>query len=160
MITVTLPPNSARVILRMANLPNASRIGMTRGWQLLGESLKRDANREILRHPKSGRLYIVRPRGGRRRRHRASAPGETHANLTGRTRRSLSWRSSGAKEMVFGYGVGSNRQGNPPPYAKMLEFGTSRMKARPSLFNAIKGNIRNGQTYFGMEISRAVIRSR
>ncbi len=163
MITVTLPPNSARMLLRMVNMPSVSRIGMTRGWQQLGESLKRDADREILKHPKSGRLYIVR--GGREgrgalKRHRASAPGETHANLTGRTRRSLSWRSGGADEMAFGYGVGSNRRGNPPPYAKMLEFGTKRMKSRPSLFNAIRGNIRNAQTYFGVEIRRVLIRSR
>ena len=163
MITVTLPPNSRRVILRIVNLPRATRRGMTQGWQQLGESLRRDADRDILRHPKSGRLYRVRTgRAGRGplRRHRASAPGETHANITGRARRSLSWKAGGADEMVFGYGVGSNRRGNPPVYAKMLEFGTRRMDARPSLQNAIRGNIRNAQTYFGLEIRRAIIRNR
>lgn len=159
MITVTLPPNSRRVMLRMVDINRLTQTGMTQGWQKLGESLKRDVKREILRKPKSGRLYIIRTRSGARRRHRASAPGETHANLSGKVRRSVGFRVSGSSEMRFGYGALGGR-GRAPLYAKMLEFGTRRMKPRPSLQNAIKANIRNGQTYFGIEIRRAIIRNR
>ncbi len=163
MIEITVSAESRRVLLRMRNMRRTAKRGMLSGWIQLGESLKRDANKEILRHPKSGRLYRVRAGRsgrGRLRNHRASAPGETHANITGRVRRSLSWKTSGFDEMTFGYGVGSNKQGLPPDYAKDLEFGTKRTKARPSLQNAIKGNIRNAQTYFGIEIKRAINKNR
>jgi HK97 gp10 family phage protein len=101
--------------------------------------LQSATSKEILRRPKGGRTYIRRDRIGRRRRHIASAPGETHANMTGRLRRSLSFRVN-SREIEFGYGV---TDGSAPEYAKFVEFGTNRMKARPSLRNGIKGERRN-----------------
>ena len=159
MIDMTSGANNRAVMLRMQRMTSASKRGMYKGWIESGQSLRRDAAKEILRHPKSGRIYTVRKgRAGRGPlvRHRASSPGETHANITGRTRRSLSWKTSGFDEMAFGYGVASNKQGNPPDYAKDLEFGTSRMAARPSLQNAIKSNTRNIQTYHGISIKREI----
>lgn len=109
-----------------------------RGWFAFMQELQRVANREILRKPKSGRVYIISDRAGRRRRHVASAPGETHANLTGATRRSLSWRVEGWERATFGYGVSTSSLNAAPVWAPYLEFGTSRMAPRPSLKNAIE----------------------
>ncbi len=103
---------------------------------------------EILRRPKSGRTYIRRDRLGRRRRHVASAPGETHANMSGRLRRSLSFRVN-SREIEFGYGV---TDGSAPDYAGFVEFGTKRMKERPSLRNGIAGERRNMMNNFEREI--------
>lgn len=106
-------------------------------WFDFMKALRARANAEILRRPKSGRVYIVRDRAGRRRRHVASAPGEAHANLSGATRRSLSWRVEGWERAVFGYGVSTNATNAAPAWAPYLEYGTERMAARPSLKNAI-----------------------
>ncbi|HVL03581.1 MAG TPA: hypothetical protein VM386_04000, partial [Acidimicrobiales bacterium] len=74
--------------------------------------------KQTLSRPGSGRLYK-----GRRGRgdHRASAPGEPPAPDTGQYRNSWSWR------MGAGYvEVGTNLEQGPS-----LEFGSSRMAARP-----------------------------
>ena len=105
-------------------------------------------SQEILRRPKSGRVYVRRDRLGRRRRHVASAPGETHANMTGRLRRSLSFRVN-PREIEFGYGV---TKGDAPDYAASVEFGTKRTAARPSLQNGINGERRNMMNNFEREI--------
>lgn len=108
-----------------------------RGWFAFMQELQKVANREILRKPKSGRVYFISDRAGRRRRHVASAPGETHANLSGATRRSLSWNVDGWESATFGYGVSTSVSNGAPRWAPYLEFGTSRMAERPSLKNAI-----------------------
>ena len=107
-----------------------------RGFITYMQALQRRANREILHGKKSGRVYRVRV-NGRVRNHRASAPGETHANLSGRLRRSLSWKVHGWQRAEFGYGVASNASNVAPVYAPFVEFGTSRMAARPSLQNTV-----------------------
>lgn len=116
-------------------------------WFALGKDLKSEANREILHGQKSGRVYVIRQRGGGRRRHRASAPGQTHANLTGRLRRSVSYLTHGTDSMSFGYGV-SVSGARAPKYAPFVEFGTRRMAARPSLENAINAVQRQGMQHF------------
>lgn len=100
--------------------------------------LKTEANREILRKPKSGRTYIIRTPGGRRKRHVASAPGESHANLSGATRRSLSWKVFGWDRAQFGYGVSTNASNVAPVWAPYLEGGTRNAAARPSIGNAVR----------------------
>jgi hypothetical protein len=67
----------------------------------------------------------------------ASAPGETHANLSGRLRRSIGWKVSGTHEMEWGYGV-VQKKDEAPYYAPYVEEGTTRMDARPSLGNAVR----------------------
>jgi len=101
----------------------------------IGTSYKREANEKILRGRKTGRVYVRRIRGGRTRKHRASAPGETHANLTGALRRSLGWKVSGSRRLMFGYGVTQDA----PVYARNIEV----TKNRPSLANAIRAERRN-----------------
>lgn len=156
MIRVLASASSRDLLRRITKLDIYAKRGMISGWQDSVESMRRDADREILRHPKAGRLYRVRMRSGRIRRHRASRRGETHANLTGTTRKSLSWKTSGFNEATFGYGVGPNRRGNPSEWGKYLEFNLDR----PSLQIAIRTNTRNIQTYHARGIKRAIFRGR
>ncbi len=139
-----------QVYLTIDNLDTMVRRSIRHGWFLLGKDLQSTASREILRKPKSGRTYFRVDRIGRRRRHVASAPGETHANMTGRTRRSLGWQVYGVKSMEFGYGVSSPPA---PDYAGFLEFG-GRNEPRPSLQNAITATNRNSQLYFTQRFNR------
>ena len=101
----------------------------------VGENWQRSANESILRGTKTGRVYIRKIKGGRTRKHRSSAPGESHANMTGTLRRSLGWKVSGSKRLVFGYGVIQSA----PDYAHNVEV----TKNRPSIKNAVNAERRN-----------------
>jgi len=126
-----------------------SRRAIRQGFFQLGKDLKKTANDEILRKPKGGHVYIIRGAGGSRRRHVASAPGETHANLSGKLRRSLGWAVQGSQQLEFGY-----MDGLIPEYAPFVEFGTRRMAARPSLKNAIGTTTRNAEIYFSSALAK------
>ena len=141
-----------RVNIKFGKLDQITKQSIRRAFFDLGRDLKHTANKEILRKPKGGRTYILRTRSGRRRRHVASAPGETHANLTGKLRRSLSWQVRGGQELEFGYGVGVPTT----EYGKFLENGTKRIKARPSLGNAVREVDRNAEIYFSRRFEQAM----
>ena len=80
--------------------------------------------------PKAGKVYFYN-KNGRRIRHIASAPGESHANLTGALNKEMNFTVRSPKEALFGYS-------NNSKYGKFLEFGTSKMSPRPTLKNAMK----------------------
>jgi HK97 gp10 family phage protein len=128
---------TTRIFSQIEGVGWRTRRAIRQTWFRLGIHLRGSTSREILRRPKSGRVYLVRL-GRRVFRHRASAPGETHANLTGRARRSLGWRVHGEDSLEFGYGVSTTARNAAPVYAEFLEFGTSRMAPRPSLQNTIR----------------------
>lgn len=145
MIAKFIPDRKNRkVYANIKGLKNAAHRSIRHGWFDLGQDLKKTASANILARPKSGRVYVRRDRAGRRRRHVASAPGETHANLSGRLRKSLGWKVRGASQMEFGYGVDKETT----PYAPFVENGTRRMSARPSLKIAVESTSRNADTYF------------
>jgi hypothetical protein len=83
--------------------------------------------RRLVSQPGTGRVYSRRGVA-----HRASSPGEPPAVDTGRLRSSYGWRVAGGLGGWF-VEVGTNVR-----YAPMLEFGTSRMAARPHLRPAIE----------------------
>jgi len=121
----------------LATIKRSGRItaaAVRRAWFEFAGDLHREANKEILAKNKTGRVYWIRTRGGRRRRHIASAPGQTHANRTGRLRKALSWRVRGVVGLDFGYGIAASS----PKYASFVEFGTRKMEARPSIGNAVR----------------------
>jgi len=72
----------------------------------------------------SGRLRRGRERG---KPHQASAPGEPPAVDTGELRQSVRWTIEGSGTEVTGT-VGTKKK-----HGKMLEFGTTKIKARPWL---------------------------
>lgn len=126
-----LKPTSKRVIEKLIGLDNLTKQGIRQGMFDSGHGLIKNASDEILRKPKSGRVYyFTNKKTGRRRRHVASAPGETHANLTGAARRSLSFKIQGVTSFEFGYGVSGGTH-KAPVYVERLE------DTRPSLNNAI-----------------------
>ena len=61
-------------------------------------------------------------------------------------RRSLSFQLRGSSEIEFGYGVSSGKEA--PDYARFVEFGTTKMKARPSLLNALNAEQGNMTQHF------------
>ena len=146
-------PHNRVVFAQIDNLQEMTRRSIRQGWFMLGRDLIQTASTEILRKPKSGHTYIIRTRSGRKRRHVASAPGETHANITGKTRRSIGYQVDGYQSMEFGYGADGKETSEWGP---RLEFGTTRMAARPSLLNAINTTTRNAENYFDNEFKRLV----
>lgn len=147
---ITIDRSSRKAVLRIERMHKLTKSGVEFAAYTSAKGLQRATSAEILRRPKSGRVYIRRDRLGRRRRHVASAPGETHANMTGATRRSLSFKVSN-REIEFGYGV---QKGDAPEYAEALEFGRPGVAARPSLRIGIKGEVRNFQKNFDREIGK------
>lgn len=79
--------------------------------------------------PKSGRYYRVSRTG---RPHRASAPGEAPAVLTGFLSNSIQSEFPSARLGIIAIGA---------QYAPYLELGTARMKPRPFIDPAIKETI-------------------
>jgi len=155
MIEIQPGRRNREVYLSVDQLGTRTAQGIRAGFFELGKDLRQTANKEILRKPKKGRTYVVRGPAGRRRRHVASAPGETHANLRGTLRRSMGWRVQGASSMEFGYGVGY-RAKPAPDYAGYVEDGTRDMAPRPSLGNAVKATERNAELHFQNGIIRAL----
>lgn len=93
----------------------------------------------ILKGPKTGRFYRI---PGRKRLHRASAPGEAPANLFGKLRKGVDFEVRGNNQMEFGDTV---------QYGYWLELGSSRMEPRPHLMKAIKTNERYAEQRLGLE---------
>jgi hypothetical protein len=146
MAFIKLDPASRKAIISIDQIPECSRRGIRQGFFFLGKSLVRDANKSILKKPKSGRTYLVRV-GGRIVRHRASAPGEAPANLTGKLRKSIDFLVRGSNEMEFGADT---------PYAKALELGAPdrNLAERPYLSRSIKDNEKNARGYFENNIRK------
>ena len=142
--------DSKRTVQRISGLKKLTRSGVDHAAFVSGRGLVKTTSREILKRPKGGRTYIRRDSAGRRRKHVASAPGQTHANMTGTLRKSLGFKVN-PKQLEFGYGVQANQA---PTYARAVEFGTRRMAARPSLQNGIKAERRNFQNNFDREIGK------
>ena len=143
-----LKPKDKRVIKALIGLDNRVKQGIRQGMFDSGHALIKRAGAEILRKPKSGHTYIVLSKSGRRRRHVASAPGETHANLTGDARKSLSFQIDGVTSFEFGYGVSSGK--TAPDYVEELE------KTRPSLQNAIRDKNQDMIQHFERNILRGL----
>ena len=119
--------NNKQVFTQLNDLNDRTRMGIRRFWFSLGKTLTKSFNKAVLAKPRSGRVYKVR-RGKVTRRHTASLPGETPANLSGNYRKSIGYQIRGTMEMQFG---------NRAEYAGFLENGTSRMAERPGLGNAV-----------------------
>jgi HK97 gp10 family phage protein len=137
-----------RVYAELADVNGKTRRSIRQAWFGLGKDIKSTLNRQILdKASKTGREYKVRSRTGRRRmrKHQASAPGQTHANMFGDLRKSRGWKVHGWESMEVGYGVSPRKV---PHYAPFVEYGTPKMEPRPSVANAIESERREAEQNF------------
>lgn len=149
---LTRSRDTEKVLVKLEQANILTEKGIRRAWFAVGKDLKASANKEILRRPKGGRTYIRRDRAGRRRRHVASAPFETHANMTGALRKSIGWKVRGV-QLEYGYGATKPA----PSYAPFVELGTTKMEPRPSIQNSIKENRRNTERHLSDSVLRELI---
>lgn len=145
--------HNSKPFMKLQRLRPKAAKAIRASWFELGRDLKKEANTEILRRPKGGKTYIVRTKSGRTKRHTASKPGETHANLSGKLRRSISWKIHSYKRMEFGYGFATNSSNRAPVYDFVIEdgyrFKDGRViKPRPSIENAVNKVKRNTKKQF------------
>lgn len=117
----------------MGNLRFKTRNAIRKSWFIFGKTMELHARKEMLRKPKGGRTYFIETRGGVRK-HVASAPGETHANLSGKLRRATSFKVHGSTRMDFGYNFGMKKS---PEYDEEVEKGHDNVKPRPSIENTV-----------------------
>lgn len=116
------------VFVKLSEIDDRTRRGQRQFWFALGKSLLKSFNAAVLAKPRNGRIYKIR-RGRTTRKHVASQPGESPANLSGTYRKSAGYQIRGASEMLFGARAG---------YSGFLENGTRKMEPRPGLGNAVK----------------------
>lgn len=127
-----------KVYYRASQLPIASHRVIRQCWFNMLQKLEKDVKRDINSTPKTGKTYLIRLKSGRKKKHKASSPGQAHANITRETRDSLSWKVSGTTDAKFGYGVVDD---NATEWSKFLEFGNplgNSSTARPSILRNIK----------------------
>jgi len=133
-VDIVSPEGNKRSFKSVESIAANTAFGIEKAFYFVGKNLMSEFSRQVLEKNKTGRIYIRRTRSGAKRRHRASAPGETPANRTGTYRKGIGFKVQGAKQLVFG---------NDVEYAGFLESGTSRMKPRPGLSNTIKASERD-----------------
>lgn len=149
MISFKDAPNNEKTFVEVKSANRLTEFGIRKAWFVSGKDILRSANKAVLARPRHGRVYRVKTASGRTRRHIASRPLESHANLSGRLRRSMQWKVSGM-QLNFGYGIA---KANAPDYAPFLENGTTRMEARPTLKNAIDENRRNIEQHLIQQVN-------
>lgn len=88
---------------------------------------------ELIRQPKTGRIYRVP--GTKNKRYRASAPGEAAASRLGMFRKSIRYEVVRLRVAEYEGRVGSSIKS--PPYPFFLEYGTKYMDARPTFTLAL-----------------------
>ncbi len=145
-------PGNKKAFGVIANIPRMTKQGLRAAMFEVGNGLIKRTSTNILAGPKSGKVYVKRSRTGLRRRHKSSAPGQSHANFSGTLRRSLSYQLGGVSQIEFGYGVSTGKIA--PEYAGFVEFGTRNMGSRPSLRNGLKDEQSNMVQRFQTGIKR------
>ena len=134
MLEITDATGNKKSIDSLKNITANTNFGVQKALYKSGKDIHATFNQEVLAKNKTGRIYIKRDRLGRKRKHQASASGESPANQTGNYRKSAGFHVNGSNELIFGAAA---------EYAGFLELGTSRMEKRPGLGNAISANERN-----------------
>ncbi len=147
MLSVRSGNQNARVFRQINEIEGRTDRGIRQGFFRLGNDLVRTLRRQVLERNKRGRTYIRKDRAGRRRRHIASAAGQTPANRTGNYRKNAGYQLRGSQQLEFGIREGAD-------YGLFLEEGTKNMAPRPGLGNAVKANQRNARTDFDNSLDR------
>ena len=135
---------NARVRAQISRTDINMRRGIRQGFFAVGSQLRMTARRQML-EKKTGVKY-------KRLRRRSSSAGETPASQSGDLRNSLGYQIAGADSMQFGAGG----RDSGVSHARPLERGTSRMRPRLLLGNAVKENEAMNQVLFRDAIARAI----
>lgn len=143
MIKIKIDEKQLNELLRLRKTDSFYKVGIRQGYVVLSTYLKRDVQ-DSFRSPKTGRFYFVKKKG-RWTHHRASAPGEAPAIISGALSRSVETKRSGYYRMTFSAGSGIT-------YASYLEYGINRPYMTPS----VKKNRGNAMVIFRREINRAL----
>lgn len=149
--------NNAKVFMQIKDLNNLQSRAIRQGFYDVGKVLVKDAVAFINDKPKTGRTYMVRiGKGGKllknRRKHIASAAGESPAVITGKLRDSVNFLVHGDTKLEFGvddkFGV---------KYGKFLEYsdlismtgkGSKNIEPRPFISKSYKKNEQQIVTIF------------
>ncbi len=133
-----------KTLLDLSRMPQEVKRGIRRGAYLIGKELVKETRERINDKPKGGRTYkIYKGIGGRSlnrpRLHKASAPNEAPAVITGRLRKTIDFKVRGSKSLEFGAGSSQVK------YARILEVGgttgrggRTKIKARNYLRNTTR----------------------
>ena len=127
--------------------------GIRKGFYFAGKGLVKESKKLINKKPKSGRVYIVTQGiGGKTlknvRLHRASAPNEAPAVITGKLRESITFIVKNHNMLQFG--------SEDVEYAKQLENGSTRLRKRPFLKPAIFNENKNNTLYLRNNILKLI----
>lgn len=131
---MSLDSISRKIIVKINGLEANLKREIRSGLYKVGKKLVTTANIEILKKPRSGKVYFRTLRNGTRRRHISSLPKEPWANLTGKARKGMRFNVSGSDKLIFA---------NTTDYVKYLELGTSKMTKRPAMKISINKNKKN-----------------
>jgi len=154
-VSVEYSRKNLEFALWVKNQPPNIRRGIRQGFFAVGEDLVKESRRLIRRPPKTGRLYRI---AGRRRRHRASAPGEAPANLTGALARSIAFSISGSDNMEFGSRTDEPGAIKTGEYAAILENGSAKISARPYIKPSVEKVNRRARNRFESALKRAMMK--
>lgn len=150
--------HNEEVILRIKNISKMTKSGVRKAFYNIGKDLRKDTRTEIKKKNKTGKLYRIN-REGRIILHRASAPGQYPANLSGGLAQSISYKTVGDNRLEFGSRNIISKKGKAKQinYGKWLEEGTKKMKARPFLLPTIKSNYNKIETHFNYQIRKELL---
>lgn len=144
MIKVKINHKSRQILMNIQKSMDGHKKGLRNGLYEIGRENVKLTRKFITAKNKTGRIYII---GGRR--HQASAPGESPANLTGQLRRSVNYVVRGSSQMEFGDEI---------LYGKFLEQGTSKMLPRPHLIRTVNARGQKNVTVLQRNIDREIKR--
>ena len=138
-LSVTLTKDERDFIKSSENIDIRTRFGIEKALWRSGKDIHAEFKRQTIAKTKTGVLYILRTAGGKSRKHRSSAPGQTPASRPpsvggGEYRKGFGFDVRGEHELVIG---------DTAPHALWLEVGTSRMRKRPGLGNSIRSSERD-----------------
>lgn len=143
-IKIKLDDKSRKALIKLNTLSTKTKNGIRLAFYDIGRDLRKEIRSKILFEQKLGRNYLVRLRG-RLKRHKASAPGQTGANLSGKYFKSIDYIVKGSNQLEFGSRVA---------HGKFLEEGTKHMSPRPGLKNAIDSKESEIERYLQHHIQR------
>lgn len=145
MIRIKADHKNKRSFISIDNAPVIFRSGIRAGLFEIGLESIRHVKFIIRKEKKTGRLYPFRGRV-----HRASAPGEAPASMTGRLLRTMGYLVRGSYQCEFG---------DWAPYGKFLEDGTKNMEPRPHIVRTAREKERDNANILLESVDRKVQRA-